>query len=78
MPEIVGIRLHRQAEHSDDAMLLCHTVVTVGAAVAVVTGTFQHLVGNEVLARTVTLHNGGHHLLRHIGIVGQQLLGILR
>ena len=38
----------------------------------------QHLVGNEILARAVALHNGRHHILRHIFIIGQQLLGVLR
>ena len=37
----------------------------------------QHLVGDEILARAVALNNGRHHLLGHVGVVGQQLLGVL-
>ena len=36
-----------------------------------------NLVGDEILTGAVALHNGRHHVLRHIGIVGQKLLGVL-
>lgn len=35
------------------------------------------MVGDEVLPGAVALDDGGHHLLRHIGIVGEKLLGVL-
>ena len=38
----------------------------------------HHAVGNKVLARLVALDNGGNHVLRHIGVIRQQLLGVLR
>ena len=38
---------------------------------------FEYLVGNEVLAGAVALYNGTHHVLGHILIVGQELLGVL-
>ena len=37
----------------------------------------EYLVGNEVLAGAVALYNGTHHVLGHILIVGQELLGVL-
>ena len=47
------------------------------AVAIVIAGLTQHLVGNEVLTGAVALDNGGHHVLGNIGIVGQQLFGIL-
>ena len=38
----------------------------------------QNLIGNEILACTVALHNRLNQILRHILIVGQELLRILR
>ena len=43
----------------------------------VVAGLAQHGVGDVVLAGAVGLHDGGHHVLRHVLVVGQQLLGVL-
>ena len=40
-------------------------------------GHLQYLARDEVLARAVALHDGGHHVLGHVGVVGQQLLGVL-
>ena len=37
----------------------------------------EYLIGNEVLAGAVTLYDGGHHILRHILVVGKELLGVL-
>ena len=48
------------------------------AVAIVIAGLTQHLVGNEVLTGAVALDNGGHHVLGNIGIVGQQLFGVLR
>ena len=53
-------------------------VVLIVIAIAEPTGKFQYLVGNEVLAGAIALYNGTHHVLRYIGIVGQQLLGVFR
>ena len=43
----------------------------------VIPGFLQHSIGDVVLARAVALHDGGHHVLRHVLVVGQQLLGVL-
>ena len=40
-------------------------------------GHLQYLARDEVLARAVALHDGSHHVLGHVGVVGQQLLGVL-
>ena len=37
----------------------------------------EHAVGYEVLACAVALHDGLYEVLWHVGIVGQQLLGVL-
>ena len=43
----------------------------------VVTCFGKHLVGNKILASAVALNDGRHHVLGHICIVGQKLLGVL-
>ena len=67
--EVVGVRLHRQAVDAHDRLLL--------AGVHAVPHHLQHLVGNEVLAGAVGLHDGLDQVLRHVFIICQQLLGVL-
>lgn len=67
--EVVGVGLHRQAVHAHDWLLL--------AGVHAVPHHLQHLVGDEVLAGAVGLHDGLDKVLRHVLVVGQQLLGVL-
>ena len=67
--EVVGVGLHRQAVHAHDRLLL--------ALVHAVPHHLQHLVGHEVLARAVGVHDGLDQVLRHVLVVGQQLLGVL-
>ena len=78
LPEVVAVRFHCQAVDADHALALGHgSELAVGRRIVVVTGHFQHLVGDEVLARAVALDYGRHHLLRHVGVVRQKLLGVL-
>ena len=77
LAEVVGVRLHRQAVHADCDRLFLRFVVLVVLAVAVVTRQPQHAVGNEVLAGAVGFHDGLNQVFRHIGVVRQQLLGVL-
>ena len=67
--EVVGVGLHRQAVHAHDRLLL--------AGVHAVPHHLQHLVGHEVLAGAVGVHDGLDQVLRHVPVVGQQLLGVL-
>ena len=67
--EVVGVRLHRQAVDAHDRLLL--------AGVHTVPHHLQHLVGDEVLAGAVGIHDGLDQVLRHVPVVGQQLLGVL-
>ena len=67
--EVVGVGLHRQAVHAHDRLLL--------AGVDAVPHHLQHLVGDEVLAGAVGLDDGLDQVLRHVPVVGQQLLGVL-
>ena len=67
--EVVGVRLHRQAVHAHDRLLL--------AGVHAVPHHLQHLVGHEVLAGAVGVHDGLDQVLGHVPVVGQQLLGVL-
>ena len=75
LAEVVGVGLHGKAVDANDALLL---TVSIPLAVAIViAGLTQDLISNEVLTGAVALHNGGHHVLGNIGIVGQQLFGVL-
>ena len=67
--EVVGVGLHRQAVDAHDRLRL--------AGVDAVPHHLQHLVGDEVLAGAVGLHDGLDQVLRHVPVVGQQLLGVL-
>ena len=75
LAEVVGVGLHRQAIDTDgDIFLRALTPVAISGIIA---GLAEYLVGNEVLTGAIALDNGGHHVLGHIGIVGQKLLGVL-
>ena len=76
LTEVVAARLHRQAVHADDGLVLPRGVPL--PVVLVRSGHFQDLPGDEVLPRAVALHDRGHHVLRYVLIVREQLLGILR
>ena len=67
--EVVGVGLHRQAVDAHDRLRL--------ALVHAVPHHLQHLVGDEVLAGAVGLDDGLDQVLRHVPVVGQQLLGVL-
>ena len=67
--EVVGVGLHRQAVDAHDRLLL--------AGIDAVPHHLQHLVGDEVLAGAVGLNDGLDQVLRHVPVVGQQLLGVL-
>lgn len=67
--EVVGVGLHRQAVDANDRLRL--------ALVHAVPHHLQHLVGDEVLARAVGLHDGLDQVLGHVLVVGEQLLGVL-
>ena len=67
--EVVGVGLHRQAVHAHNRFLL--------AGIDAVPHHLQHLVGHEVLAGAVGLHDGLDQILGHVPVVRQQLLGVL-
>ena len=64
LAEVVAAALHRQAIDANNGMIFRRQR--------------HHAVGNKVLAGLVALDNGGNHVLRHIGVVRQQLLGVFR
>ena len=77
LPEVVAVALHRQPVHADEALLLLGGVVVAMAVVVVVARLAELLVGDEVLACAVALDDGLDEVLRHVFVVGQQLLGVL-
>lgn len=75
LAEVVGVRLHGKAIHAN------HTATLLGAklvvAVIVVPASFaEHCVGDVVFAGAVRFHDGRHHVLWHVLVVGEQLLGV--
>ena len=76
LAEVVTAGLHRQAVHADDGLVLPRGVPL--PVVLVRSGHFQDLPGDEVLPRAVALHDRRHHVLRHVLVVRQELLGVLR
>ena len=79
LAEVVGVGLHRQAIDADDGGLspTLAAILIVGA-IGVPAGLGQDGVGDVVLARAVGLDDGGHHVLGHVLVVGEQLLRVLR
>ena len=79
LAEVVGVGLHRQAIDADDGGLSpALAAILVVGAIGVPAGLGQDGVGDVVLARAVGLHDGGHHVLGHVLVVGEQLLRVLR
>ena len=76
LAEVVGVRLHSEAVDSDSWGLLFGAIDIV-LGICVVAGHLEDLVGDEVFPRAVALDDGGHHILRHVLVVGEELLGVL-
>ena len=53
-------------------------LIMVVGCVIIPSGEAKHLISDKVFTRTVAFNNCRHHILRHLGIVGKKLLGILR
>ena len=78
LAEVVRAGLHREAVDADgDFVLLCG-VPGVLAAIAVVAGLLEDAVGDEVLARAIALHDGLDEVLGDVGVIREELLGVLR
>ena len=75
LAEVVGVRLHGESEYSNDAAMFLAGIIA--AAGFIITCLAQHGIGDIVFPRAVALDDGGHHVLRDILVVGQQLLGVL-
>ena len=75
LAEVVGVGLHGQAIHTNHGlMFLAGVPFTVGA---IGTSKLEYAVGDEVFAGGVGFHDGLDEVLRHILVVGEQLLGVL-
>ena len=78
LTEVIAVALHGQTVHADGHRLLLLLIVFIVLVIAVVASQFQDAISNEVLSGSITLNNSFNQVLRHICIVSQQLLGILR
>ena len=79
LAEVVGVRLHRQAIHTDDGFLLERLLLFAIACIGLIcVGDFEHAVRNEVLTGAVTLDDRLDQVLRDILVVREELLRVLR
>ena len=80
LTEVVRVGLHCEAENANGRSGRSSIVsrVHIVLSVVVIACHLQHLVSYEVFTGAVALHNGAHHVLRHICIVGKELFGVLR
>ena len=76
LAEVVAVGLHGQAENADNDFFFAATLKTV-IGIAVVFRFLQDPVRDEVLPCPVALHDGSDHVLRHVAVVCQELLGVL-
>ena len=78
LAEVVAVRLHRQPVYADGAFPFLVRRVVAAVVVAIVACLAKHPVGDKVFACSVAFHNGLYEVFRHVVVVGQQLLGVLR
>ena len=76
LPEVIRVRLHRQAENANHNVVFPARIVIFVCLVCA--SDLQNTVSNVVLAGAVRFHDGFDEVFRHIRIVRQQLLGVLR
>ena len=77
LAEVVRVGLHGQTvDADDDVFLLALFCRRIRFAVAVCARDLQNAVRDEVLSGAVGLHDGFDQVLRHILVVGKQLLGV--
>ena len=77
LPEVVRVCLHGQAVYADDDVFLFALFVAgVRLAVAVSSGNLQNTVRDKVFSGAISLDDRLDEVLRHVLIVGEQLLGI--
>lgn len=78
LAEVVGVGLHGQTEDADDAVFFGFCVIFVVLIVAVIACHLEYTIRDKILAGTIGFHDGLNQVLRHIRIIGQELLRILR
>ena len=77
LAEVVGVRLHGESVHADHTGVHFCAVLVV-FAIAVPSSLAQHSVGDVVLACAVALYDCLDEVLWYVGVVGKQLLRVLR
>ena len=76
LTEVITVGFHRQAVHANgQRTFLIGIPHGIGG---IISRALQHAVGNEILAGAVGFHNRLHHILRHVLIIGEKLLGVFR
>ena len=79
LAEVVGVRLHGQAIHTDDGFLLEGLLLLVVACIGLIcVGDFEHAVCDEVLPGAITLDDRLDQVLRDVLVVREKLLRVLR
>ena len=76
LAEVIAVALHGQTVHADGYRLLLLLIVFIVLIVSIVTRQLQDTISDEFFTSSVALDNSFDQVLRHIGVVSQQLLGI--
>ena len=77
LPEVVRIRFHSQAVNANRDGFLLVLIELILCIISIVARQLQNAICNKVLTSTIRFHDCFNQILRHIGIVCQQLLGVL-
>lgn len=75
LPEVIRVRLHRQAENANHNVVFPARIVIFVSLVCA--SNFKDTVCYVILACSVTFNNSLNQIFGHVGIVGKQLLGVL-
>ena len=78
LAEVVAVRLHRQAVHTDHALPRLVRAEVPVVVLAVEPGHVKDPVRDEVLARAVAVHYRLDQVLRNVRIIRKELLRVLR
>ena len=71
LTEVVGVAFHSQSIDTYGDLFFMGLIIGVCFVVAIITGLFQHLIGDKIFSGAVAFYNGRHHVLRDILVVGQ-------
>ena len=78
LPEVVTVTFHSQSVHTDGDIFFLIFIKLILRIIAVVASQLQNAVCNKVFTSSITLNDCFNKVLRHVSIICQKLLSILR